>query len=278
MYLIPVTNIRTYEHELCNLDLLSKEEEHKLLTDLYDNNDLWAGEKLILHNMRYVFFIAKKYLWYGLPYEDLVQEGTIGLMETVKNFDISRNVKLSTAAVYQIKGKIRDYVTKNWKLVNVVTTKNARKLFFSLRKYKSNDRYLTSDEIEHISNELDVKYDDVVTMEAKLYSNDVPFESNTDDDEFTMSPDMWIVNPTDTDPIVLLENLETSDHFFATLSKVKSSICKLDDRSRDIMTNRWLSQDKITLKELSLKYNVSVERIRQIEKNIIKHLHKELVK
>ena len=259
-------SIDTYINYVMSIPALSTEEEVALAKNLNDENDLGAAKKLIMHNLRYVVFIAKSYSGYGLNLSDLIQEGNIGLMKAVKKYDPEKNLKLITFAVYSIKSEIHEFVIKNWKIVKVATTKAQRKLFFNLRSKKGSLSNLTSNEASLIAKDLGVGVDDVIEMEKRMYSSDLAIE---DKDEDSYSPAIHLKS-NEFQPDEILENEEKG--FLS--KKLYKVIDGLDERSRDIISSRWLSSQKATLEDLSNKYGISRERVRQIENESILKLKK----
>jgi RNA polymerase sigma-32 factor len=210
-----------------------------------------------MHNLRYVIYIAKSYSGYGLNLNDLVQEGNIGLMKAVKKYDPEKNLKLITFAVYWIKSEIHEFVIKNWKIVKVATTKSQRKLFFNLRSKKSTLSTLSNKEAISIAQDLGVPLKDVMEMEKRMNNHDLAIEDNDDENA---SPSLFLTS-SELEPDQVLENEEKN----LLNTKLYEVINKLDERSKDIVKSRWLSTSKLTLEDLSKKYGVSRERIRQIE-------------
>jgi RNA polymerase sigma-32 factor len=240
---------------------LTTEEEVALGRNLQSTNDLESAKKLIMHNLRYVIYIAKSYSGYGLNLNDLVQEGNIGLMKAVKKYDPEKNLKLITFAVYWIKSEIHEFVIKNWKIVKVATTKNQRKLFFNLRSKKSTLSTLSNKEAISIAQDLGVPLKDVMEMEKRMNNHDLAIEDNDDENA---SPSLFLTS-SELEPDQVLENEEKN----LLNTKLYEVINKLDERSKDIVKSRWLSTSKLTLEDLSKKYGVSRERIRQIENESI---------
>lgn len=259
-------SIDTYINHVMSIPALSTEEEVALAKNLKDENDLGAAKKLIMHNLRYVVFIAKSYSGYGLNLSDIIQEGNIGLMKAVKKYDPEKNLKLITFAVYSIKSEIHEFVIKNWKIVKVATTKAQRKLFFNLRSKKGSLSNLTSNEASLIAKDLGVGVDDVIEMEKRMYSSDLAIE---DKDEDSYSPTIHLKS-NELQPDEILENEEKG--FLS--KKLYKVIDNLDERSKDIISSRWLSSQKATLEDLSNKYGISRERVRQIENESILKLKK----
>ena len=249
---------------------LTSEQERDLAIRFRDHGDLEAARQLVMTNLRFVIHVARGYSGYGLSMPDIVQEGNIGLMKAVKRFDPDVGVRLVSFAVHWIKAEIHEYVIKNWGIVKVATTKAQRKLFFNLRKSKRDIGWLSKDEAKAIAEDLDVEVATVYEMEQRLSSRDVSFDVPTDDDE-----EQAFVAPTHylqqhgADPAVLLENAEWLSREQSLLT---GALSELDERSQDILSSRWLAENKATLHELAERYNVSAERIRQLEQNAMKKL------
>ena len=251
--------------------ILTAEQEYDLAIELYENGSLSAAKKLVLAHMRFVAFIAHGYKGYGLENADLIQEGTIGLMKAVKRFNPHKKVRLSSFAVYWIRAEIHEYIFKNWKIVKVATTKAQRKLFFKLRKAKSNIfQSLTSEQAEVIANDLGVRKKDVIEMESRLELSDVAFEVHDDDDSYM--PEQYISDPGATpEQLALNDNHQEDQH-----NKLYQALSSLDERSIDILQSRYLKDEKSTLHTLADKYGVSAERVRQLENKAIKKLKERL--
>ena len=251
--------------------ILTPEQEYDLAIELYENGSLSAAKKLVLAHMRFVAFIAHGYKGYGLENADLIQEGTIGLMKAVKRFNPHKKVRLSSFAVYWIRAEIHEYIFKNWKIVKVATTKAQRKLFFKLRKAKSNIfQSLTNDQAQVIANDLGVRTKDVIEMESRLELSDVAFEANDDDDSYM--PEQYISDPGATpEQLALNDNHQEDQH-----NKLYQALSSLDERSIDILRSRYLKDEKSTLHTLADKYGVSAERVRQLENKAIKKLKERL--
>ena len=263
---LPVDLSRSLEHgdsldhylnQLRETPLLSKEEELVLFKRLHSSDDLEAARKLVMAHLRFVVHVAKTYKGYGLPLIDLIQEGNIGLMKAVKRFDPEKNVRLLSFAIYWIRAEIHEFVIKNWRIVKVATTKAQRKLFFKLKSKKSASTWLTESEKLNIADELNVKPETITQMESRLSGNDVSYDPMEDDES---SPSTYLTDSMD--PSIKLETeSESSDN----ISKLRQALLKLDDRSKDIIQQRYLLDNKSTLDDLSKKYNISKERVRQIE-------------
>ena len=251
--------------------ILTAEQEYDLAIELYENGSLSAAKKLVLAHMRFVAFIAHGYKGYGLENADLIQEGTIGLMKAVKRFNPHKKVRLSSFAVYWIRAEIHEYIFKNWKIVKVATTKAQRKLFFKLRKAKSNIfQSLTSEQAQVIANDLGVRKKDVIEMESRLELSDVAFEVHDDDDSYM--PEQYISDPGATPEQLALNDNHQEDQY----NKLYQALSSLDERSIDILQSRYLKDEKSTLHTLADKYGVSAERVRQLENKAIKKLKERL--
>jgi RNA polymerase sigma-32 factor len=266
--LAPGGDLQAYINSVHSIGVLTSEEEKKLAEDLYYRNDLDAARKLVLAHLRFVIYVAKTYSGYGLPEADLIQEGNVGLMKAIRKFNPEMGVRLISFAVHWVKAEIHEYVLKNWKIVKIATTKPQRKLFFNLRSKKKGLGWLTEEEVESMAKDLGVKPSEVREMEKRLSGNDLPFDplADSDDDEASYSPSQYLededANPAD---IFAKESLDETN-----TSQLYEAINQLDDRSRDILQDRWLADEKLTLHELAEKYDISAERVRQIEKNAMK--------
>tara|TARA_B100000614_G_scaffold156716_1_gene138711 strand:+ start:2937 stop:3794 length:858 start_codon:yes stop_codon:yes gene_type:complete len=261
--------LELYLAELRKTPLLSKQEELELFNRLNSSDDIDAARKLVMAHLRFVVHVAKTYKGYGLPLLDIIQEGNVGLMKAVKKFDTSKNVRLLSFAIYWIRAEIHEFILKNWRIVKVATTKAQRKLFFKLRSKKTSTAWLTEAEKNNIANELNVKSDTVTTMESRLSGTDVSFDPITDED---LSPSEYLAD--NTDPLLKLEYENDSK---TESDKLNEAISKLDNRSMDIIKCRYLSENKMTLDQLATKYDVSIERIRQIENKTLKILKNNLL-
>ena len=266
--LAPGGDLQAYINSVHSIGILTPEEERKLAEDLYYRNDLDAARKLVLAHLRFVIYIAKTYSGYGLSEADLIQEGNVGLMKAIRKFNPEMGVRLVSFAVHWVKAEIHEYVLKNWKIVKIATTKAQRKLFFNLRSKKKGLGWLTEEEVEAMAKDLGVKPSEVREMEKRLSGIDMPFDplSDSDDDEASFSPSQYLEDM-DANPADIFEK-ETFDENNA--NQLYEAINQLDDRSRDILQDRRLADQKLTLHELAEKYEISAERVRQIEKNAMK--------
>ena len=244
--------------------ILSKEEEVELFLRFQEHEDLEAARKIVISHLRYVVYIARGYAGYGLPLEDLIQQGNVGLMKSVKKFNLDHDVRLVSFAVHWIKAEIHEFILRNWKIVKVATTKAQRKLFFNLRKAKHRLGWFNKEEVEQVAEDLGVRPRDVMEMEARLSNYDESFEPAgiSDDDEKSFFPAAYITVGEAEDPGYVVADQEIAD---IQSQGLNDGLASLDDRARDIVKSRWLSKEKASLKLLSVKYGVSLERIRQIE-------------
>ncbi len=265
----PVGSLDAYIQAVGSIPVLSKDDEQALASRFREEGDLDAARELVMAHLRFVVHIAKGYTGYGLPLNDLIQEGNVGLMKAVKRFDPSYDVRLVSFAVHWIRAEIHEFVLKNWRIVKVATTKAQRKLFFNLRKAKKSLAWLSAEETEAVAQDLGVSATEVTEMEKRLHSRDAIFDPAPDaDDEHNFTPAAYLPSP-DADPAALVE----ADDFNEDAStRMRAALDILDDRSRRILEQRWLTESKMTLHELADEFGVSAERIRQIEVNAIKKL------
>ena len=267
-------SIEGYIQAVSSIDMLSAEEERELAVRLREDEDLQAARKLVMSHLRFVVHIAKSYSGYGLPQADLIQEGNIGLMKAVKRFDPTVGVRLVSFAVHWIKAEIHEFVLKNWRIVKVATTKAQRKLFFNLRKAKKRLGWFTHDEVQTVADELGVSTKEVLQMEARMSSQDQAFDLTADEDETgNFAPVQYLEDKSSDVETDVINN----DWDKAASKRLYSAIKTLDERSQDIIETRWLADNKITLQDLADKYQVSAERVRQIEKNAMKKLQAAMV-
>ena len=270
---MPTGSLEAYISTVNRFPLLSAEEERSLAKRLRDHNDLDAARQLILSHLRLVVAVARGYLGYGLPHADLIQEGNIGLMKAVKRFDPERNVRLVSFAIHWIKAEMHEYILRNWRLVKVATTKAQRKLFFNLRSMKTGLAPMTSKDVERIATELRVKPEEVTEMETRLTGQEVAFEADHDDEE-AYAPVHYLAADRDAEPLQVLEAKQAEERKTAGL---ESALTSLDPRSRRIIEARWLREkDGLTLHDLAAEFNVSAERIRQIEVKALEKMRKAL--
>jgi RNA polymerase sigma-32 factor len=266
----PLGSFDAYLERVSRVPMLSREDEQALALRFSRDSDLEAARTLVLSHLRFVVHIARGYSGYGLPVGDLVQEGNVGLMKAVKRFDPTMGVRLVSFAVHWIRAEIHEYVLRNWRLVKVATTKAQRKLFFNLRKLKKNLSWLSAEETAAVARELGVSTAEVTEMEQRLSARDLSFDptANDDDEDGSYSPAHYLPSP-DADPAVQTESAEWDA---STHDRLQQALATLDQRSRDILVSRWSGDDKATLHDLAARYDVSAERIRQLEANAIKKL------
>ena len=266
----PGKDIESYLSSVHSIPILTKEEEQELALKLYEEDDLDAARQLVIHHLRFVVHIARSYQGYGLPLGDIIQEGNVGLMKAVDKYDPQRGVKLVSFAVHWIKAEIHEYILKNWRLVKIATTKAQRKLFFNLRSKKKSLDWLTKEEAEKIASDLNVEVKDVLHMENRLSSNDSSFDSPvpSGDDEEIMSPSQYLEDKR-YDPEILVASEQVEQ---VNKEELLAALKTLDNRSKDILNRRYLSDEKATLHDLADEYKVSAERIRQIENSALKKL------
>ncbi|ORU89452.1 MAG: RNA polymerase factor sigma-32 [Cycloclasticus sp. symbiont of Poecilosclerida sp. M] len=271
-------SLDAYITSVCATPALSAEQEIALAIRLRDNNDLEAARMLVLAHMRYVVHISRSYMGYGLALPDLIQEGSIGLMKAVKRYDPDVGVRLVSYAVHWIKSEIHEYVIKNWRIVKIATTKAQRKLFFNLRKNKKNLAWFNESEAEAVANDLGVDKSAVYEMEKRLSSHDMAFDGHQDDspassEETNFTPAAFLTNE-EHDPASVVEAQNESS---SNTQLLHNALSNLDARSQAILAERWLGDKKATLHELADKFNVSAERIRQIESNAMKKIKANLL-
>jgi len=270
----PVGSLDAYIQAVGGVPVLSREDEQSLARRFRDQGDLDAARELVMAHLRFVVHIAKGYTGYGLPLADLIQEGNVGLMKAVKRFDPDYDVRLVSFAVHWIRAEIHEFVLKNWRIVKVATTKAQRKLFFNLRKAKKSLSWLTAEETAAVAKDLGVSPQEVSEMEQRLHSRDAIFDPAPDaDEDSTFAPAAYLPSP-DADPARIVEKADWNDD---ATERMIDALDTLDDRSRRILEQRWLSEKKLTLHELADEYGVSAERIRQIEANAIKKLRTAMV-
>ena len=268
--LVPGANLEAYVHAVNSIALLTHEQERELGESLYYQQDLEAARQMVLAHLRFVVHIARSYSGYGLPQADLIQEGNVGLMKAVKRFNPEMGVRLVSFAVHWIKAEIHEFILRNWRIVKVATTKAQRKLFFNLRGQKKRLAWLNNDEVHAVAASLGVEPREVREMESRLSGHDMAFDPAADeDDESAFKSPAHYLEDHRYDPAVQLEACDWSDN---ASSNLHEALAALDERSRDILQQRWLNEDKATLHELAAKYSVSAERIRQLEKNAMNKL------
>lgn len=249
--------------------ILTAEQEKELAERFYYDEDLDAAKQLIMSHLRFVVHIARGYMGYGLPLADLIQEGNIGLMKAVKRFNPEVGVRLVSFAVHWVKAEIHEYVLKNWRIVKVATTKAQRKLFFNLRKNKQRLAWFSEDEIHKVAEDLGVSPEDVKEMESRMTGQDMGFDLPVgDDSDEAYVPSMYIED----DRSNFADELEDEEHNGQATAQLAYALAQLDERSQDIIKTRWLDENKATLHDLAAKYNISAERVRQLENQALKKI------
>lgn len=267
--LAPGGSIEAYTHAVNQLPLLTAEQERSLALRLRDHGDLTAARDLVLSHLRFVVRVARGYRGYGLQEADLIQEGNIGLMKAVKRFDPDVGVRLVSFAVHWIRAEMHEFILRNWRIVKVATTKAQRKLFFNLRSAKKRLGWLNREEVEAVAEDLGVTAHDVMEMESRMTAHDSSLElSGHDDEDDHHAPVSYLEDLRD-GPEAALENsqLESLDQ-----ARLHAALATLDERARDIISSRWITENKATLHELAARYGVSAERIRQLEQSALKKL------
>jgi len=270
-------SLEAYIQTVGSIPVLDAEEERRLALQYQRDNNLEAARRLIISNLRFVIHIARGYSGYGLPQADLIQEGNVGLMKAVKRFDPSLNIRLVSYAVHWIRAEMHEFILRNWRIVKVATTKAQRKLFFNLRSAKKRLAWLGKEEVDVVARDLGVRPADVMEMEARLHAHDASFdgspqEGNTDDGDRIFAPATYLQDLR-MDPGTQLESSDWREH---NERRLHYALEHLDERSQDILRQRWLSDNKMTLQDLAARYQVSAERIRQLEKSAINKLRNTL--
>jgi len=268
--MVPGANLQAYVQSVSSIPVLSIDRERQLAEDLYFKDNLEAARELVMSYLRFVVHIARSYSGYGLAEADLIQEGNVGLMKAVKRFNPEKGVRLVSFAVHWIKAEMHEYILRNWRIVKVATTKAQRKLFFNLRSAKKNLAWLSAAEAQAVADDLGVDVREVQRMEGRLSSRDLAYDlpRDADDDDAWQAPQYYLEDHS-ADPAAAVESKDWQQNNEAQL---REALAGLDERSRDILAQRWLTDEKSTLHELAAQYSVSAERIRQLEQNAMKKL------
>jgi len=268
--MVPGANLQAYVQSVSSIPVLSIDRERQLAEDLYFKDNLEAARELVMSHLRFVVHIARSYSGYGLAEADLIQEGNVGLMKAVKRFNPEKGVRLVSFAVHWIKAEMHEYILRNWRIVKVATTKAQRKLFFNLRSAKKNLAWLSAAEAQAVADDLGVDVREVQRMEGRLSSRDLAYDlpRDADDDDAWQAPQYYLEDHS-ADPAAAVESKDWQQNNEAQL---REALAGLDERSRDILAQRWLTDEKSTLHELAAQYSVSAERIRQLEQNAMKKL------
>ncbi len=267
-------SLESYVQAVNRFPILTAEEEFSLATRLNVHNDLDAARQLIVSHLRVVVSVARGYAGYGLAQADLIQEGNIGLMKAVKRFDPQRGVRLVSFALHWIRAEIHEFVVKNWRMVKIATTKSQRKLFFNLRSLKQGLDPLKPQQVTEIAQQLNVSEHDVLDMESRFAGHELALESNGTETDEAYSPIQYLADNAEHEPSRILEANQAEQIQSTGLANALSS---LDDRSRRIVEARWLNESHAsTLHELAAEFNVSAERIRQIEQKALSKMQTTL--
>jgi len=262
-------SLESYFQSVNKIPMLSAEEERLLAVRYSEEGDLEAARQLVMSHLRFVVKVARGYSGYGLPQADLIQEGSIGLMKAVKRFDPTIGVRLVSFAVHWIRAEMHEYILRNWKIVKIATTKAQRKLFFKLRSSKKRLAWLNKEEVDSVAKDLGVKPQEVIEMEKRLSSYDTSFDApDSDDDSPSFSPAAYLEDKRQGPE----EELEATQLEGIQLEGLREAMEKLDERSKNIVSKRWLNDKKQTLHQLADEYGVSAERIRQLEKSAFKKM------
>lgn len=268
-------SLENYISSAFRIPMLTAKQERDFALQLRDHDDLDAAKSLVLPHLRFVVRIARGYSGYGLQQQDLIQEGTVGLMKAVRRFDPDRGVRLVSFAVHWIRAEIHEFILRNWRIVKVATTKAQRKLFFNLRSKKKHVGWFSQQEVNEVAEDLGVKPETVLEMESRLYGSDLSWDlpPGAEDEEQSVSPGSWLPDEKAVEPAMLVEQQDANESQHLQL---QSALEQLDERSRAILQARWLGKSKITLQELAKEYGVSAERIRQLEKNAMKKIRVQM--
>ena len=270
-------SIESYMSSAYSIPMLTAERELELATELYHENNLQAAQELIMSHLRFVIHIAKGYAGYGLPQADLIQEGNVGLMKAVKRFNPEVGVRLVSFAVHWIKAEIHEYVLKNWRVVKIATTKAQRKLFFNLRKNKKRLGWFSQEEVNNVAESLGVSTKDVLEMESRMSNQDQAFELSSDDDDSASASNFSPAQYLEDKHSDLALSVENENWDNDATDRLSNALITLDERSQNIIRTRWLAEDKATLQELADKYEISAERVRQLEKNALAKLKSSMI-
>jgi len=267
---LPTGSLDLYIQSVNKIPMLSAEQERALAERFRNDDDIDAARQLVMAHLRFVVKVARGYSGYGLPQADLIQEGSIGLMKAVKRFDPEVGVRLVSFAVHWIRAEMHEYIIRHWRVVKIATTKAQRKLFFNLRSKKKRLGWMNQEEVNDVAKDLGVKPSEVMEMEKRMSNYDASFDGalDEDDDDKSYTPALYLedqrVGPE--------QQLEIEQIDGQHQEALQHAIATLDDRSRDIITNRWLTENKQTLHTLAAKYKISAERIRQIEEAALSKL------
>ncbi len=273
-FALPIGSLDAYIARVNSIPLLTLEEEQDLAARFYDHKDLEAAKQLVLSHLRFVVRVARGYLGYGLALGDLIQEGNVGLMKAVKRFDPNVGVRLVSFAVHWIKAEIHEFILRNWRIVKIATTKAQRKLFFNLRKVTRRLGWFTEDEINSVADDLNVSREEVRTMEERLNAHYESFHATESGDASGegFAPEHYLEDHR-YNPALQLESRDWTE---SREQGLHQALLSLDERSQDILRRRWLAEEKATLHDLAAQYQISAERVRQIEKMAMDKIKKVL--
>ena len=270
-------SLSSYLAQIKKFPMLSAEEEYMLAKSWRDRGDLKSAQKLVTSHLRLVARIAMGYRGYGLPVSELVSEGNIGLMQAVKKFEPEKGFRLATYAMWWIKASIQEYILRSWSLVKIGTTTAQKKLFFNLKKIKNKLSVNTTgdlnpEHVEEIAKRLNVKEDEVISMNRRLYGREKSLNDPIKGEDGTEWQD-WIVDNELDQELKFSQNQQLEER----KKLMNDSIGILNTREKEILTARRLSENISTLEDLSKKYKVSRERIRQIEIKAFEKLQKAML-
>ncbi|HIB21429.1 MAG TPA: RNA polymerase sigma factor RpoH [Rhodospirillales bacterium] len=261
----PGSDLTAYIASVNSIAVLTPEQERELARQYYYDDNVDAARQLVLAHLRFVVHMAKTFSGYGLSQADLIQEGNVGLMKAVKRFNPEVGVRLVSFAVHWIKAEMHEYILRNWRIVKIATTKAQRKLFFNLRSSKKRLGWLNNEETQAVAEDLGVDAKVVRQMEGRMSAYDTAFDADIDsDDESAYRAPAYYLEDQNSDLAASVENAQWEE---LTNNSLHAAMAKLDERSKDILNSRWLTDNKTTLHQLADKYSVSAERIRQLEKN-----------
>ena len=270
-------SLSLYLSQIKKFPMLDAEEEYMLAKNWKERGNLKAAHKLVTSHLRLVAKIAMGYRGYGLPVSELISEGNIGLMQAVKKFDPDKGFRLATYAMWWIKAAIQEYVLRSWSLVKMGTTAAQKKLFFNLKKIKNQiapdqEGDLKDSQVKEISKRLDVDSNEVVNMNRRMMGQEKSLNSPIKDGETDEWQD-WIVDENLDQELVLSQQQEYEDR----KELLNSAMSILNEREKDIIKFRRLDENPKTLDELSIKYKISRERVRQIETKAFEKLQKSMI-
>lgn len=270
----PGRDLTAYIASVNSIAVLTPEQERELANQYYYEDNVDAARQLVMAHLRFVVHMAKTYSGYGLSLADLIQEGNVGLMKAVKRFNPEVGVRLVSFAVHWIKAEMHEFILRNWRIVKVATTKSQRKLFFNLRSSKKRLGWLSNEEAEAVAHDLGVDASVVQQMEGRMSGYDTSFDAevDADDDNAYKAPAYYLEDQSSE----LETNIENEEWEEKTNRRLHSAMEILDERSRDILQSRWLTDDKSTLHDLADRYGVSAERIRQLEKNAMNKIKAQM--